>query len=57
MSYLIRDQFYNFKPREKAIEDSYPKKLEYTLYILALKGIQFGGILKYGILETLENDR
>ena len=43
--YLIRDQFYNFKPREKAIEDSYPKKIEYTLYILALKEFNLEGFL------------
>lgn len=36
-SYLIREQFYNFEPRHKTIEDSFPKKLEYTFYQLSLK--------------------
>ncbi|MBL7859288.1 MAG: hypothetical protein JNM57_16465 [Cyclobacteriaceae bacterium] len=36
-SYLIREQFYNFTPRQHSIEDSLPKKIEYTLYLLSLK--------------------
>jgi len=37
VSYLIREQFYNFVPRQQTIEDSLPKKLEYSLYMLCLK--------------------
>ena len=37
VSYLIREQFYNFAPRIRSIEDRFPKKLQYTLYILCLK--------------------
>lgn len=37
VSYLIREQFYNFKPREHTLEDSWPKRLEYSLYILCLR--------------------
>ncbi len=37
VSYLIREQFYNFTPRAKTPEDSLPKRLEYTLYMLCLK--------------------
>ncbi|MEY4929686.1 MAG: hypothetical protein RI909_410 [Bacteroidota bacterium] len=37
VSYLIREQFYNFVPRQQTIEDSFPKKMEYTLYMLCLK--------------------
>jgi len=37
VSYLIREQFYNFSPRAKSIEDSFPKKLQYTFYILCIK--------------------
>lgn len=37
VSYLIREQFYNFVPRPKSIEDSFSKKVKYTFYILALK--------------------
>jgi NADH:ubiquinone oxidoreductase subunit 5 (subunit L)/multisubunit Na+/H+ antiporter MnhA subunit len=37
VSYLIREQFYNFSPRERSIEVTFPKKLEYTLYTLCVK--------------------
>ena len=37
VSYLIREQFYNFVPRQLTFEDSWPKRLEYSLYILSLK--------------------
>lgn len=54
VSYLIRDQFYNFKPREKAIEDSYPKKIEYSLYILALKEFNLEGFLNIVLWRPLK---
>ena len=54
VSYLIRDQYYNFKPREKAIEDSYPKKIEYTLYILALKEFNLEGFLNMVLWKPLK---
>ena len=37
VTYLIREQFYNFTPREHTFEDSLPKRLEYSFYILCLK--------------------
>jgi NADH:ubiquinone oxidoreductase subunit 5 (subunit L)/multisubunit Na+/H+ antiporter MnhA subunit len=37
VSYLIREQFYNHVPRQHTVEDSLPKKLEYTLYMWCLK--------------------
>ena len=37
VSYLIREQFYTFVPKEQTIEDSLPRRLEYSLYILCLK--------------------
>ncbi|MFZ5970754.1 MAG: proton-conducting transporter membrane subunit [Bacteroidota bacterium] len=37
VSYQIREQFYNFTPRQHSIEDSFPRKIEYTLYMLSLK--------------------
>lgn len=37
VTYLIREQFYHFQPREYSLEDSFPKRLEYTLYMLCLK--------------------
>lgn len=37
VAYLIREQFYNFVPRKHTIEDSLPKRLEYSFYLLCLK--------------------
>jgi len=37
VSYLIREQFYTLKPRQETIEDSYPRRMAYTLYLMCLK--------------------
>lgn len=37
VSYLIREQFYTFKPHKVTVEDNLPKRLEYSLYLLCLK--------------------
>lgn len=37
VSYLIREQFYNFRSREDTLEDTWRGKFENTLYILSLK--------------------
>lgn len=37
VSYLIREQFYNFVPRQHTFEDSWPKRMEYSIYLLCLK--------------------
>lgn len=37
VSYQIREQFYNFVPRPDTFEDSLPKKIEYSIYMLCLK--------------------
>jgi NADH:ubiquinone oxidoreductase subunit 5 (subunit L)/multisubunit Na+/H+ antiporter MnhA subunit len=37
VTYLIREQFFHFTPREHSFEDSWPKRLEYSLYVLSLK--------------------
>jgi NADH-quinone oxidoreductase subunit L len=36
-SYKIKEQLYYYEPREKTIEDSLPKRIEYSFYILSLK--------------------
>ena len=37
VSYLIREQFYNFQPRLKTLEDTWPRRMAYALYILCLR--------------------
>jgi NADH-quinone oxidoreductase subunit L len=49
VSYLIREQFYNFVPREHTIEDSLPKKIEYSFYVLCVKEWNLDSLL-YRIL-------
>lgn len=37
VSYLIREQFYNYSPTSGSVEDSFPKRMQRTLYMLCLK--------------------
>lgn len=37
VSYLIKEQFYNFVPRRATPEDSLPKRIQYSIYILSIK--------------------
>ncbi len=37
VSYLIREQFYNYSPQLKSLESGFPARLRNTLYILCLK--------------------
>ncbi|MFY8107713.1 MAG: proton-conducting transporter membrane subunit [Bacteroidia bacterium] len=37
VTYKIREQFYNFVPRKQTLEDSLPKRIEYSFYLLSLK--------------------
>ncbi len=37
VSYLIRDQFYTFDPRQRSIESSFPRRIAYSFYLLCLK--------------------
>jgi NADH-quinone oxidoreductase subunit L len=36
VSYMIKEQFYDYESREHTFEDSFPKKLENSLYIISL---------------------
>jgi len=37
VTYQIREQFYHFVPRPQTIEDSWPKRFGYSIYMLCLK--------------------
>lgn len=37
VSYLIREQFYHFEPRATSMENSFPKRIQYSLYMLCLR--------------------
>jgi NADH-quinone oxidoreductase subunit L len=45
VSYLIREQFFNFKPRTLTVEDSLPKRLEYSYYVFCLKEWNLDSVL------------
>ncbi len=45
VSYLIREQFYHFAPRQHTVEDSFPTKIKYTLYMLCLKEYNLDNLL------------
>jgi NADH-quinone oxidoreductase subunit L len=54
VTYLIREQFYNFQPKKKTIEDSLPKRLEYSLYILSLKEFNLEGFMNTVLWKPLK---
>lgn len=37
VTYLIREQFYHFQPHEQTFENTLPKRIEHTLYMLSLR--------------------
>lgn len=37
VSYLIREQFYHYTPRIESFENTWPRRLKYTIYMLSLK--------------------
>lgn len=54
VTYLIREQFYNFIPREKTIEDSFPKKLEYSVYMLSIKEWNLEALIYKSLLSPFK---
>ncbi len=45
VSYLIREQFYNYTPHQHTFEDTWPKRLEYSLYMLSVKEFNLDSFL------------
>ncbi|MFM2194510.1 MAG: hypothetical protein RL092_110 [Bacteroidota bacterium] len=45
VTYLMKDMFYNFKPQHKSIEAKFPRRLEYTFYVLGTKEFTINMIL------------
>lgn len=54
VSYLIKEQFYNFVPRKQTFEDSLPKKIEYTFYLLSLKEWNIDYIMSWFIWKPIK---
>ncbi|MDR6562545.1 MULTISPECIES: proton-conducting transporter membrane subunit [unclassified Arcicella] len=55
VSYMIREQFYNFIPRQHTIEDSFPKKVEYSIYVMSLKEWNLDLFMDYIVWKPLKN--
>ncbi|WP_264560445.1 proton-conducting transporter membrane subunit [Flavobacterium sp. N2270] len=56
VSYMIREQFYNFQPKERGIKNTFPKRIEYALYVWSLKEFNlenFMAIVLWKPLKTL----
>jgi NADH-quinone oxidoreductase subunit L len=56
VSYMIREQFYNFEAKERGIKNTLPKRLEYALYIWSLKEFnleKFVNLILWKPLKTL----
>ena len=45
VSYLIREQFYNFQPAPNTFENSFAKRIRYSLYVTGLKEFYMDEIL------------
>lgn len=55
VSYLIKEQFYNFIPRQHTFEDSFPKKIEYSIYLLSLKEWNLDHFMNFMLWKPLKN--
>lgn len=53
VSYLIREQFYNYVPHQHTFEDSLPKKIEYSVYLLSLKEWNLDSFMNYIVWKPL----
>lgn len=54
VAYAIRDQFYHFTPRSRTIEDSMPKRIENSLYILSVKEWNLNDLMYRWVFRPLK---
>ncbi len=54
VSYLIREQFYNYKPRLHSFEDRWPKKIEYSIYLLSIKEWNLDKLMSFILWKPLK---
>jgi NADH:ubiquinone oxidoreductase subunit 5 (subunit L)/multisubunit Na+/H+ antiporter MnhA subunit len=53
-SYRIREQLYNYQPRPLSLEDSLPRRLEYSFYLLSLKEWNLDSLINKLIFTPLK---
>jgi NADH:ubiquinone oxidoreductase subunit 5 (subunit L)/multisubunit Na+/H+ antiporter MnhA subunit len=54
VSYLIREQVYHFTPQKQSFEDSWPRRIQYALYILCLKEWRLDDIIRLVYYRPVE---
>jgi hypothetical protein len=54
VSYLIKEQFYNFEPRQDNFKDTFSQRLRYSYYILAIKEFNLDRLLSRLLWEPLK---
>ncbi|MDO9551143.1 proton-conducting transporter membrane subunit [Rhodonellum sp.] len=54
VAYMIRDQFYHFKPKEISLEDTFPKRLEFSLYVLSLKEWNLDNFMNHWVFSPIK---
>ncbi|MGZ3919618.1 MAG: proton-conducting transporter transmembrane domain-containing protein, partial [Bacteroidia bacterium] len=54
VSYLIREQFYNYTPRIATFEDSFPKRMEYSIYLLSLKEFNLDSFMSFFVWNPMK---
>ncbi len=54
VSYLIKEQFYNFTPRSITFEDTLPRKMEYSFYMLCLKEFNMDNLMSRFLWKPLK---
>ncbi|MBD3628212.1 proton-conducting transporter membrane subunit [Cyclobacterium sp.] len=54
VAYMIRDQFYHFMPKAIPLENSFSKRLAYSLYILSLKEWHLDTLLNLVIFKPIK---
>ncbi len=54
VSYRIRDQFYNYKPRPISVEDTLPRRIELSIYMLALQEFKLDAFINKTIFKPFK---
>ncbi|HEY1047306.1 MAG TPA: proton-conducting transporter membrane subunit [Bacteroidia bacterium] len=55
VSYMIREQFYNFVPKSRKLENTFTKRLAYTIYLLSIKEFNLDAFINRLIFKPLKS--
>jgi NADH:ubiquinone oxidoreductase subunit 5 (subunit L)/multisubunit Na+/H+ antiporter MnhA subunit len=54
VSYLLRDQFYHYQPKQSSIEDAYSSKLKHALYYMSMKEFYLDVVINKLIFKNIK---